>query len=75
MVKKVFIIKEVVGNRYLEKAEYPDNKMLKYTFRYKSVGESVETFSTIEEAQNAYAEYLKHHGFTPYILQEIFVEE
>lgn len=75
MIKKVYAIKEVVGDRYLGKAQRPDNEQLKYTFHYKSVGDSVETFDTVDEAIKAYNEYLEHHAITPFILQEIFVAE
>ena len=75
-MKQAYVIKEVVGDRYLEKATYPDSNYCKYTFANKMLCDNIETFTfaSVEEAKSAYAEYLKNHSFTPFILQEIFVE-
>lgn len=74
-MKKVYAIKEIVGDRFLEKVKNPNEKFgIKYQFVSKSFTSSVETFETIEAAEDAYSQYLEHHSFTPFILQEIFIE-
>ncbi len=74
-MKQVYAIKEVVGNRYLENAKYPDSKYCKYVFVNKGVGEDVLTFSSLDDAKAAYAQFLEHHAFVPFTFQEIMVNE
>lgn len=75
-MKKVYAIREVVGDRFLEKAKHPDaNFGIKYEFVPKSFTRTIETFDSVEAAEAAYAQYLEHHSFTPFTLQEIFIEE
>ena len=75
-MKKVYAIKEVVGDRFLEKAKDSDATFgIKYVFVHKSSFTSIETFETIKDAEAAYAQYREHHSFTPFILQEIFIED
>lgn len=75
-MKKVYAIKEVVGDRFLEKAKDPDaNFGIKYVFAYKSTSDQVETFDSVETAEAAYAQFLEHNSFTPFILLDVYVKE
>lgn len=74
-MKKVYAIKEVIGDRFLVKAKNSDADFgMKYVFVSKSSSNSIETFGSVEEAKAAYTQFLEHHAFTPFILQEIFIE-
>lgn len=75
-MKKVYAIKTVVGDRFLEKAKGHDADFgIKYVFAYKDSTDQVKTFETVEAAKAAYDQFLEHNSFVPFILLDVYVKE